>query len=254
MIKVALAEAKKTTGLTDLTLTGLLREPSQLQRQLSQKAAAQALCALRIKGDTKEQRLRQHRLDSAKMPMSRLVISVNPTREFKMKAEVYTAIIQTQLGILSPRDQPGFQSNGTPAVECICGYQVKPPRRLDDAHFAECQRCGHRTLPHNEGRDALCHLASKAMMGAVCEPPIGGLVGAKPNDKADGRFTEKGKAWLWDLTVANIRRGKSEKNTQHPLLEGYLDKQKRYKVVNGKNCQTRCFPLSSTLWAAAVAD
>lgn len=243
MIKVALAEAKKTTGLTDLTLTGLLREPSHIQRQLSQKAAARALSALRTKGDTKEQKLRQHRLDSAKMPMSRLVISVNPTREFKMKAEVYTAIIQTRLGILSPRDQPGFQSNGAPAVKCICGYQVKPPRRLDDAHFAECQRCGHRTLPHNEGRDALCHLASKAMMGAVREAPIGGLEGAKPHDRADGRFTEKGLAWLWDLTVVNIRRGKGEKNTQHPLLEGYMDKQKRYKVINSKNGHIKVFPL-----------
>jgi hypothetical protein len=67
--------------------------------------------------------------------MSRLVISVNPTREFKMKAEVYTAIVQTRLGILSPRDQPRFQSNGAPAVKCICGYQVEPPRRLDDAHL-----------------------------------------------------------------------------------------------------------------------
>jgi hypothetical protein len=46
------------------------------------------------------------------------------------------------------------------------------------------------------------------MMGAVREPPIGGLEGAKPLDKADGQFTEKGVAWLWELTVVNIRRGK----------------------------------------------
>jgi hypothetical protein len=85
------------------------------------------------------------------------------------------------------------------------------------------------------------------MMGAVREPP-GGLEGAKPLDKADGQFTEKGLAWLWDLTVVIIRRGKGEKNTQHPLLEGYMDKQKRYKVIKyvqqgGQGGHIKVFPL-----------
>jgi len=41
----------------------------------------------------------------------------------------------------------------------------------------------------------------------------------------------------------HIRRGKGVKNTQHSLPEGYMDKQKRYKVINSKNGHIKVFPL-----------
>jgi hypothetical protein len=83
----------------------------------------------------------------------------------------------------------------------------------------------------------------------------------KRGDKADGRFTEREGRGVAAMGPHCDRRrhgtlpDSQGENTQHPLLEGYMDKQKRYKVIiTVRTAISRCFPLSSTLWAAAVVD